>query len=409
MRTLYLDCSMGAAGDMLTAALLELLPDQDEFFSQLNSLGIPNIEIKKELSVKCGINGTHITVTVDGQEEKIPDLHEHSHDENGHHHHANAAAETPHHHNGMHEIEHIIENLKLSEKVKKDLLEVYRLIAEAESHAHGVPVADIHFHEVGAMDAVADIAAVCLLIEKIAPEQIISSPIHVGSGHVRCAHGILPVPAPATAHILHNIPIYGGGIKGELCTPTGAALLKHFVTCFGDMPVIKISAVGYGMGKKDFESVNCVRAILGETEDISDDKVCEICCNLDDMTPESIGFAMECFFDSGAIEVYTVPVGMKKSRPGTMLCVMCKTPDKDAMIRIIFKYTSTIGVRVNDIERHTLSRVFSSVDTPLGRVMQKTSDGYGVTKTKYEHEDIARIAKEKNISLSEVVKLIEKC
>lgn len=167
-----------------------------------------------------------------------------------------------HHHRGMHEIEHIIEDLKLSQKVRSDVLAVYALIAEAESHVHGVPVTDIHFHEVGTMDAIADITAVCLLMERIAPQQVISSPVHVGSGHVHCAHGILPVPAPATAYILRDVPIYGGGIKGELCTPTGAALLKHFVTSFGNMPVMKTEMIGYGMGKKDFEAANCVRAFL---------------------------------------------------------------------------------------------------------------------------------------------------
>ena len=167
----------------------------------------------------------------------------------------------------MHEIGHIVQDLPLSEKVKADILAVFSLIAEAESHVHGVPVKEIHFHEVGTMDAIADITAVCLLMDKLAPEKVIVSPVHVGSGHVRCAHGILPVPAPATAYILRNVPIYGGSIRGELCTPTGAALLKHFATGFGEMPVMKTAAIGYGMGKKDFDTVNCVRALLGETDE----------------------------------------------------------------------------------------------------------------------------------------------
>lgn len=291
MKILYLDCGMGASGDMLTATLLELLPDQEAFLVEMNSLGIPGVQVKKELSTKCGISGTHITVTVEGAEEEASDLHDHGHDHEHTHDrgHTHGGGHT-HHHSGMHEIEHIIEGLKLSRKVKADVLAVYSLIAEAESHAHGVPVTDIHFHEVGTMDAIADITAVCLLMDKIAPQQVVASPVHVGNGHVRCAHGILPVPAPATAFILRDVPIYGGGVKGELCTPTGAALLKHFATRFGDMPVMKTKAIGYGMGKKDFEAANCVRALLGETQDKSEE-VYELSCNADDMTAEEISFA----------------------------------------------------------------------------------------------------------------------
>ena len=203
------------------------------------------------------------------------------------------------------------------------MLAVYNLIAEAESHAHNAPVTEIHFHEVGTMDAVADVTAVCLLMDRLAPEKVVVSPIHVGSGHVHCAHGILPVPAPATAYILRDVPVYGGGVKSELCTPTGAALLRHFATDFGEMPVMKVRAVGYGMGKKDFTAANCVRAMLGDAEE-QPDVVCKLSCNVDDMTAEAVGFAMERLFEAGALEVYTVSVGMKKSRPGTMICALCR-------------------------------------------------------------------------------------
>ena len=194
------------------------------------------------------------------------------------------------------------------------------------------------------MDAIADITAVCMLMDKIAPQQVIVSPVHVGSGHVRCAHGILPVPAPATAYILRGVPTYGGRIKSELCTPTGAALLKHFATSFGDMPAIEIDAIGYGMGKKNFETANCVRAFLGETED-KRDTIFELHCNVDDMTAEEIGFAMDRLFEAGALEVFTVPVGMKKSRPGTLICILCHEQDKEIVARATFKYTTTIGIR----------------------------------------------------------------
>ena len=280
---------------------------------------------------------------------------------------------------------------------------VYGLIAEAESHAHGVPVTEIHFHEVGTMDAIADITAVCLLMNKIAPDQVIVSPVHVGSGHVHCAHGILPVPAPATAYILNGVPMYGGAVKGELCTPTGAALLKHFATRFGDMPVMRTEAIGYGMGKKDFEQANCIRAMLGETEDAGD-SVLQLECNVDDMTAEELGFAMETILEVGALEVYTVAAGMKKSRPGTILCVLCHEGAKETLVRVIFRNTTTIGVREHRCSRYTLKRSFETVQTPYGDVQKKLSSGYGVTREKYEYEDLARIAREQGLSLAEVRK-----
>ena len=273
MKTLYIECNMGAAGDMLMSALLELHPNADEFLNRLNKLGIPNVTVSKTASVKCGITGTHIDVSVNGEHED-EHMHDHHHD---HHHH--------HHHTGMHEIEHIIEHFDIPEKVRTDILAVYHLIAEAESHAHGCEIEQIHFHEVGQMDAVADITGVCMLIHELGIDKIIASPIHVGCGQVQCAHGILPIPAPATAYILKDIPIYGGNVQGELCTPTGAALLARFVDEFGNMPVMRVSKIGYGMGTKDFDTANCIRVMLGETESETQ-QVLELKCNIDDMTAE---------------------------------------------------------------------------------------------------------------------------
>ena len=389
MKTLYLDCSMGAAGDMLTAALLELLPDQEEFLSQLNALGIPGVTIEKEKMSKCGIGGTHIRVKVHGVEEGDDSRHHHTH----HH---------THHHSGMHDVEHIVHHLPVTDKIRKDILAVYHLIAEAESHVHGVPVTEIHFHEVGTMDAVADVAAVCLLMDKIAPDRVAASPVHVGSGQIECAHGILPVPAPATAYILREVPTYGGEIRGELCTPTGAALLKYFVTEFGGMPVMRTTAIGYGMGSKDFPAANCVRAMLGETEGAGD-VIVELNCNVDDMTGEAVGFAMETLFDAGALEVYTVPIGMKKSRPGQLLCVMCRTEDKESMVRLLFQHTTTIGIRENTFKRYTLDRSVEMAETPYGRIRKKISTGYGVTRQKYEYEDLAKAAREHQVSVSQIL------
>ena len=401
MKLLYLDCNMGAAGDMLMAALIELLPDPDAFITELNALGIPGVQMLTESVTKCGIRGTHFSVKINGEEESEA-THGHHHE----HEHAHEHKEETHTHRGMHEIQRIISDLHLSKKVEQDVLAVYEKIAEAESHVHGVPVDEIHFHEVGTMDAIADITAVCLLIDRIAPEEIIASPIHVGSGHVKCAHGILPVPAPATAYILRDVPIYGGGIKGELCTPTGAALLKHFVRRFGEMPMMKIRKIGYGMGQKDFTAANCVRALLGESDGKSD-TVLELSCNVDDMTAEGIGFAMERLFEGGALEVYTIPVGMKKSRPGTLLRVMCGENNMGTMLSLLFRHTTTIGVREAATRRYVLNRRMETLDTPYGEVRRKTSSGYGVVRTKYEYDDLARIAREQNISIDEARKLIE--
>lgn len=403
MKILYLDCGMGAAGDMLTAALLELIPDREEFIKELNELGIPHVKFTAEKSVKCGITGTHMSVTVCGEEEG-----EHHHHHDSHHHEPSheQCHEHHHHHSGMHEIEHIISHLKISDKVRKNVLSVYNLIAEAESHAHGKPVTEIHFHEVGTMDAIADVTAVCMLMEKINPDKVVATPVHVGSGHVHCAHGILPVPAPATAYILKDVPIYGGKIQGELCTPTGAALLKTLVDSFGEMPTMKAEKIGYGMGKKDFEAANCVRAILGEAEN-REDVVLELSCNVDDMTGEAISFAMDRLFDAGAFEVYTVPIGMKKSRPGTLIRVMCSEAKKDEIVRTIFKHTTTIGIRETVTHRYVLDRHMDTFVTPYGNVRCKTSSGYGVTRRKFEYDDLAKIAKEQGISIEEVKNMIK--
>ncbi len=380
MTVLYLDCGMGAAGDMLTAALLELFEDREAVCNELNALGIPNVRFVMEQSSKCGIVGTRMRVFVEDAEE----------DEHMHH---------GHHHSHLSDIAEIFASLKISESVRENALAVYRRIAEGESQAHGVAVEQVHFHEVGSMDAIADVTAVCYLMEKLQVEKVYASAVHVGCGTVRCAHGVLPVPAPATVAILQGVPIYGGEITGELCTPTGAALLKHFVAEFGAMPQIRAKRIGYGMGKKDFPVANCVRAILGAAEDTGDTAQ-ELCCNLDDMTGEAIAFAMQKLLDSGALDVFTTAVGMKKNRPGVLLTVLCKPEDKDDMVRLIFRHTTTLGIRQKTCCRYTLRRAEETVDTPYGAVRRKLAEGYGVCRGKYEYEDVARIAREQNLPLT---------
>ena len=398
MRTLFIDCSMGAAGDMLTAALLELFDDPEAMCKELNAMGIPGVEYRAEKTVKMGVTGTHMHVLVKGEEEgEHHHEHEHDHDhENSHHHHSSMA-----------DIESVINGLKAPEKVKNDAVNVYKSIADAESRVHGTAVTEIHFHEVGAMDAVADVAACCYLINKLVADRIVASPVHVGKGTVRCAHGILPVPAPATALILEGVPTYSKDIDGELCTPTGAALLKYFVKDFGDQPLMKTEAIGYGMGKKDFPVLNAVRILLGEEAGMTD-KIVELEMNLDDMSPERIGFACDRFFELGAVEVYTTPVYMKKSRPGVVLTVMVREDKRYEMVRAIFKYTTTLGIRENVSKRYALKREIVSVDTPYGEIHKKQSTGYGVEREKYEYDDLAAIAHGEGISIDEVIRALEK-
>ena len=390
MKTLFLDCGMGAAGDMLTAALLELLPDPDRFMNEVNALGIPGVRTSAVKAEKCGITGTNVHVLVNGVEEGDDD---HDHTDHGH----------EHHHHGMHEIQDIVDALPLSATVKSNVMSVYRLIADAESEVHGMPVSEIHFHEVGAMDAITDIVSVCMLMERLAPDQVIVSPVNVGSGHVHCAHGILPVPAPATALLLRGIPMYSGSVDGELCTPTGAALLKFFATSYGDMPVMEVSSVGYGMGNKDFEAANCVRSLIGETQDVEKtDKIIELCCNVDDMTAEEIGFASEQLLTGGALDVFTIPIVMKKSRPGTLICVLCDDVDRQNMISAMFRYTSTLGIRENKCGRYVLDRSVIKVQTAFGDIRRKDASGYGVKRSKYEYNDLAGIARKQGLSISEI-------
>ena len=454
MKLLYLDCGMGAAGDMLGAALAELLPDdaRDAFTSELNAAGIPGVHVSLDPSVKCGITGTHLTVTVNGTEEKEgghshshehshhdhhhDHQHDHAHDHSHSHDHQRSHSHDHHHdhsHRSLHDSHHIIDDLKLPEAVRTDILAVYRLIAEAESKAHDKPVSEIHFHEVGTMDAIADIASVCLLLHKLAPDQIIASPIHVGSGQVKCAHGILPVPAPATAYILKDIPIYSGSIQGELCTPTGAALLKHFVTRFDQMPLMTPASTGYGMGTKDFPAANCVRAILGESfAENQAETICELSCNVDDMTGEDIAFAIETFLQNGALDAFTVPCTMKKGRPGVLVTVLCKDPDQKQMTRLILQHTTTLGVRSAIKKRWVLSRTESETVIPNDvladvtapdmpaeskaqelkttgndcTIRSKTSTGFGITRNKYEHDDLEKIARTYGLTLAQVRALL---
>ena len=382
MRTLYIDCSMGCAGDMLTAALLELHPDKDDFLSRMNAALGGKAVLTAAPDSKCGIIGTHVTVLINGDEEG----------EKTHHHHE---------HTSITEIMAFIDSVPLDEAIRENAKKVYSIIAEAESRVHGHPMENVHFHEVGSLDALADVLSVCALMHELAPERILASEVNVGSGTVRCAHGVLPVPAPATELILRGVPIYSGQIKSDLCTPTGAALLKYFVSEFVAMPTMKIENAGCGTGKKNFECANVVRAFIGETAN-DGEEIIELACNLDDMTPEELAFAMEELFSLGALDVYFTNIGMKKSRPGVKLTCMCREKQRERMLECIFKHTTTLGVREYACKRYELGRSEKAVRTQDGEVRVKISSGYGVVREKAEYEDLAALARKSGKTIAQI-------
>lgn len=396
MKTLYIECQMGAAGDMLMAALMDLLDDQDKFIDKMNHLGIPGLHIHAERVVRAGIQGNHVHVHIHGEEEGSSHHHHHHHE--AHHH--------EHHHSGLTDIQQLIDSLDISDRVKTDAKAVYQIIAKAESAVHGQQMEQIHFHEVGTLDAVADVVGCCILMEEIHADRIVVSPIHVGSGTVACAHGILPVPAPATARILEGLPIYGGEIKGELCTPTGAALLKYFGQSFGPMPSMTMEKMGIGMGTKEFTGyANGLRVMVGKDGD-GENQVVELAANIDDMTAEELGFALEVLMKAGALDVYCEHILMKKSRPAVKFVCLCRLQDQEKMAALMFKHTTTIGVRGHICTRFTLDRRVEQIETAYGPVDVKVCEGFGVRKQKGEFDQMARLAEEKDVSIFAIKKEI---
>lgn len=268
---------------------------------------------------------------------------------------------------------------------------------------------DVHYHEVGALDAVADVTGVCYAMYLLGVDRVVVSPIHVGSGTVRCAHGVMPVPAPATANLLAGVPVYGGSVQGELCTPTGAALLTHFADAFEKMPVMRTQKVGIGIGTKQFEEqANCVRAFLGETEAQTNGTITELVCNLDDMTAEALALACEQLLAAGALDVYTVPGTMKKGRAGQVLTVLCEDKDTAHMAEQVLALTTTNGLRVRRCEKYFLQPSVREVSTAWGQVRVKVAEGFGITHLKPEFEDVAAIARKKGLSYDTVAQAVRR-
>lgn len=402
MRILYLDCGMGAAGDMLAGALVSLLSkeEQESFIKMINNIGVDGVKVSLLDDAKCGITGKHFNVEIDGVEEQSHDVHEHEHHHEHHEHHHE------HHHHGKgpfpKELGAVAEKLDCPNDIQK----VYELLAEAEAKVHGKDVSEIHFHEVGMKDALIDIASVVYLMNKLKVDKVVVSPVNVGFGKVKCAHGILPVPAPATAELVKGIPTYAGRFEGELLTPTGAALLKYYADEFSYQPLMNVIKCGYGTGNKNFESANVVKAVLGEvTDELISENIIELNCNVDDMSAEDMAYATKALIENGAKDAFVTPVIMKKGRSGMLLTVLCSAIDKERFVSLIFKHTSTIGIRVKETERIILNRHEETVHTKLGDVRVKYSEGYGVKREKPEFEDLRKLAEENNISVAEARKI----
>jgi uncharacterized protein (TIGR00299 family) protein len=384
MKILYYDCFAGISGDMNLGAMIDLGVDASVLISELSKLNIEGFHLEIETAIRRGISGTKATVIVEN-----PDNEKHRH---------------------LRHVEELINNSPLNNKVKTTALTIFRHVAEAEAKVHAIDIQKVHFHEVGALDSIADIvgAAICLDLLKV--DKVMSSPIQLGGGTVKCAHGIMPVPAPATALIVQDIPIKTGLVQHEATTPTGAAILATTVDEFSEQINFPITRTAYGIGQRDVSEVpNVLRLYLSDdqqnSKDVSTESATLIECNIDDMTAEHFSYLLDLLLDSGASDAWMTPIIMKKSRPATLLSVLCKNELTNQMKTIIFENSSTIGLREIPAKKSILRREERTIDTQYGPIRIKESffDGKK-TNSKAEYEDCKKIAKKHNISISDVEK-----
>lgn len=416
MKTLYFDCFSGISGDMTVGALLDLGVPFEYLESNLEKLGISSeYKISAKKANKNGIEGTAFDVQllehhhgetaehVHHEEHSHHNEHEHSHGHNHVHSHEEHVHEVkPHHHHGrnLFDIEGLIDGSSLNDSVKALSKVIFKLVAEAESKVHGKPVYEVHFHEVGAVDSIVDILGAAICIDYIKPDKIVSSPVNTGRGFVRCEHGLIPVPAPATVNILKDVPVYCDEREFELTTPTGAAIVKALASEYKRFPQMKIKSVGYGCGKRNTEKPNVLRVILCEEES---SESCILEATIDDMNPQIYGYLMDRLFEAGAKDVYLTPVYMKKNRPGIVVTATVPVMIEDRIKGVLFRETTTIGIRRFSIERTELEREFRKVATEFGDISFKHSSYKNkLVNITPEFEDVKRAAEQSGLPLKQV-------
>lgn len=399
MKTLYFDCSSGISGNMTLGALLEIVGDEKYLLEELKKLNVDGYKIEISKQVKNGITGTYVDVILENECHHHHHEHDHDHDHEHHHHHE---------HRNLYDVNTIIDNSSLDENTKALTKRIFLRVAKAESKVHNKPLDEVHFHEVGAIDSIVDIVGTAILINKINPEKIIASVVNDGYGFIECAHGTMAVPVPATSEIFaaSNVKFRQIDIDTELVTPTGAAIIAELAEDFTTLPTMVTEKIGWGTGSKNLKIPNVLKVYYGEIqEDNQNFVVMET--NIDDCSGEILGFTSEKLFVNGALDVFYTPIFMKKSRPAYRLSVACRKEDMFKLQNIIFKETTTIGIRYRFEGRTELGREFVEIDTKYGRIKAKKVTYNGETYVYPEYESMKKIAEENNIPLKELYKLEE--
>ena len=394
-RLLYLDCFSGASGDMILGALVDAGLRLDELREVVASLSLDGVTLAAERVDRSGIGATKLHVRTDAGAGSSRHDHHHHH----HHHHDH------HHHRGLSEIGEIVDRSGLSAAGKARARGLFRRLAEIEAAIHQRPVEEIHLHEVGALDSIVDVVGAVFALEQLAADQIVASPLNVGSGTVRCEHGELPVPAPATARLVEGVPIYSTGTRAELLTPTGALVVTAYADAYGPIPPMEVRQIGYGAGDRDLEGTpNVLRVLVGEAVETGTfERVVVIECEIDDMNPQIFGVLMERLYQEGALDVFYAPIQMKKNRPGTLVTVVALPQHREPLSGVLFKETTTIGVRFAETNRERLQRNEVDVETPVGRIRFKVARrDDAVINAAPEFEDCARAARERGLSVKNV-------
>ena len=422
MKVLYFDCFSGISGDMTLGALLDLGIDQTAFLYELEKLKVDGYSIEINNKVKNGICGTDVCVVLEetehqdsSEEHQYGEVHHtdhHHHGEQGHtHEHTHEHTHNHHSERNLEDIERIINQSDLRPRVKSMSTKIFREIARAEAKVHGKDINEVHFHEVGAVDSIVDIVGSCICLDMLGIERIFASELHEGKGFVKCAHGLLPVPVPAVMEMLcsSKIPLITEDIPFELVTPTGLGIIKMISSGFGKMPPMSIEKTGYGMGKRETGRFNALRVVMGslyQQDMIPNDEISILETNIDNMSPEIMGYTMEKLLDSGALDVYYTPIYMKKGRPSSMLTVLVKCGEEKRISDIIFKETSTLGIRISHSQRFCMDRELVKVNTQYGAVRVKVANIGDIMKFAPEYEDCRSIAIKTGMPIKEVYELV---